>query len=322
MNKNIVFLLIIIVLSLPFWAGINALQEKTETALYNVQLAESPPVKLTPVNLTANIITQSPKYPDYYSDLKDYKIQAKAVVSIEIDKDGNENIIFQRNTDEKLPIASLAKLITAAVALEFYQEAEQIQVSELAVQQLEKTGFLKQGETLSLNGLLHSMLIESSNDAAYAVTDLIGMGGFVGLMNIFSHDIGMTDSYFYNPNGLDPDDLNMQENEINYSTVMDLVTLSKYLLKNYPEIFEISSKEKYDLYLENGWFHHTLYNTNELIWELDNIIGSKTGLTERAGGCLFTILKNEEKDNLIINIVLGSPDRFQDMRKLVTYSFD
>jgi|ETNmetMinimDraft_2_1059921.scaffolds.fasta_scaffold09278_2 D-alanyl-D-alanine carboxypeptidase len=322
MNKNIVFLLFVVVLSLPFWAGVNVLQEKTEAFIYDAQLAKSPSIEIATNTLVANIAEQVPKYPDYYLDLKDYKLQAKSIISVEIDKNGNENIIFQKNTNEKLPIASLTKLITASVAFEFYQKAEQIEISENAVLQLEKTGFLKQGETLSLDGLLHSMLIESSNDAAYAITDLVGTNGFVGLMNIFARDIGMTDSYFYNPNGLDPDDLNMEENEINYSTAMDLVKLSKYLLKKYPEIFEISSKEKYDLYLENGWFHHTLYNTNELIWELDNIVGSKTGLTERAGGCLFTILENKEKESLIINIILNSSDRFQDMRKLVTYAFD
>jgi len=260
MNKNFVFLLFVVILSLPFWAGINVLQQKTETIIYDTQLAKTPPIQLTPVSLAANITTQVPKYPDYYSDLKEYEIQAKSAISVEIDSDGNENIIFQKNTNEKLPIASLTKLITASVVFDFYEQAEQIEISKNAVLQLEKTGFLKQGETLSLDGLLHSMLIESSNDAAYAVTDLVGVNGFVGLMNILSKDIGMTNSYFYNPNGLDPTDVNMKENEINYSTVLDLVKLSKYLLQKYPEVFEITSKERYDLYLENGWFHQTLYN--------------------------------------------------------------
>ena len=320
MNKNTTFLLAVVVLSLPFWVGVNALQEITEDFFYTAQLAGVPPIELTTAVLTANIATLLPKYPEYYSELKEYEIQAESAVSIEIDKDGNENILFEKNSSEELPIASLTKLITAVVALEFYKETEQITISKDAVGQLAKTGFLKQGEVLSLDNTLHSMLIESSNDAAYAITELVGKDGFVDLMNIFSHDIGMNNSYFYNPNGLDPDDLDMQENEINHSTVLDLTKLSKYLLKKYPQIFEISSKENYNIYLENGGFHHTVYNTNSLIWELDNIIGSKTGLTDRAGGCLLTILEN--KDSIIINIVLNSKDRFNDMRKLIMNAFE
>lgn len=316
MTKNIAFLLTIVVLGIPFWLGFNTLQSKTENFFYERELANNPS-ELSPGKvLTAQIAEQVPEYPTY-PELESYQLQADSAISVETNIQGEGKIIFQKNIDKKLPIASLTKLMTALVALEFYQESEQIEVSKKAVEQLEKTGYLKPGEILRPEELLYIMLVESSNDAAYGLTGLMGVDGFVGLMNLKAKDLGMLNTYFYNPNGVDPDDLRVNEDEINYSTVGDLVKLSEYLLKEQPKILEISSKKQYDLYLTNGSFHHTLYNTNELLGELNDVVGSKTGLTDRAGGCLLLVLKGKTPGTYLINVILNSPERFLDMRKLM-----
>jgi len=320
MKKNLTFLFAVIVLSLPFWAGVNALQTKTENFIYKQKLAQTPPLSISPSVLAARIV-ERPSYPEYYNQLENYKIQAKSAISIEVNKQGEKRILFQKDIENILPIASLTKLVTAIVASEFYKDTEEINISGEAVSQLGGYGFLRIGEVLLPEELLHIMLIESSNDAAYAITELIGNEGFVALMNIKANDIGMSNTHFYNPVGLDPEDMKRPENEINHSTVSDLVKLSTYLIKNYPKILEISSKEQYNLYLDNGGFHHTIFNTNELLVELDNVVGSKTGITEKAGGCLILITENKDKTKHYINIVLNSPDRFNDMRKLIMLNF-
>lgn len=324
MTKHTKLLLLVLVLSVPLWVGVNELQQKIEDHIYEENLALNPLKVFESTTLLANIAgnvgwdieqVQYRKYPE----LSDYNLQAKASIVMEVDKDGHTNIIFEKNIDSKLPIASLTKLMTAVTMLDFYQETEQIEISRKAVAQLERTGYLKSGEILLPEELLHIMLIESSNDAAYAATDLMGDDGFLWLMNLKAKEFGMDDSYFFNTHGLDPEDTKAPAEETNYSTVTDLTTLALKLLKEYPDILEISSKETYDLYLENGSFHHTLYNTNELLYELSgNVVASKTGLTDKAGGCLFLILKGTTPGSYYVIILLNSPNRFIDMRKLIS----
>ena len=323
MTKNITLLLIVIIVSFPLWVGVDALQGKIEDHIYEKKLVWDPPIGSAGPELTANVtdhIEMEPvEYPKY-SELSEYQIQAKSAIVAEVDiKKGQLEIIFQQNINDQLPIASLTKLMTAVVASEFYQDTEQIEISQKAVSQLERIGYLKAGEILLPEELLHIMLIESSNDAAYAATALTGNNGFVGLMNLKVKDFEMNDTYFYNPHGLDPMDIGMSQEEINHSTVWDLTKLAQRLLKEYPQILEISSKLSYDLYLKSGSFHHTLYNTNELFHELDGqIVGTKTGLTDRAAGCLFLVLQGKNPGSYYVNILLGSPNRFLDMRKLIS----
>jgi len=327
MTKNIILLLAVIVLSFPLWVGVDALQGSIEDHIYEKKLVSDPPIVVDEPGgpeLTAHVADyievepfEYPKYPE----LSEYQIQAKSAIVVEVDMAaGQLEVIFQHNINERLPIASLTKLMTAVVASEFYKDTEQIEVSQKAVSQLAKTGYLRAGEILLPEELLHIMLIESSNDAAYAATALTGNNGFVGLMNLKIKDFGMDDTYFYNTHGLDPMDIGMSEEETNYSTVWDLTKLAQSLLKEFPQILEISSKLSYELYLESGGFHHTLHNTNELFYELgDKIVGSKTGLTDKARGCLFLILEGETMGSYYINVLLNSPDRFLDMRKLISF---
>lgn len=233
-------------------------------------------------------------------------ISAESALIIEIGS--IENIIFEKESSKQMPIASLTKLMTAIVANEFYKGEEKIKIPLEAIAQIEETGLLKEGDELTAKELLYIALIESSNDAAFALTQPTGQEGFVALMNLKAEEIGLNNTRFYNPTGID-------EQNVNYSTTQDLAKLGKYLLAK-PEILEIISKKEYRLYLESGEFHHILYNTNELLGEMPEIIAGKTGFTEKAGQCLLTITEKENQKR--INIVLNSDDRFSDMRKLIT----
>ncbi|MCD6500717.1 D-alanyl-D-alanine carboxypeptidase [bacterium] len=315
MSKNIKFFLIVFLLSLPFWWGVNVLQENLENYFYSIQIEKNPPSLFT-----AKI------YQNYISKIKEreekktgnFQIEAESVISVEIDKQGRERVLFSRAENQKMPIASISKLMTAIVALEFYQPSLRIQISKTAVGQAEENGNLKVGEILRVKDLLYIMLIESSNDAAFALSEIIGPEGFRDLMNLKAKDIGLENTWFFNPTGLDPTET---AQPINYSTAKDLVKLTKYLLTKHPEILDILSKKEYPLYLENGVFHHTLENTNKLLREIPEIIAGKTGYTERAGGCLLEILKGKKPGSYLINVILNSPDKFGEMRKLIKFIY-
>ena len=303
MTKNIKFFLFIILVSLPFYWGINLLEKDLEDFFYFKQVEKNPP------SFFIAQITQN------YPTLKDIQISAEAAISIEIDENNKEKIIFKRNENEKMAIASLTKLMTGITALEFYQPLDKIEISQATVDQPEDTGQLREGEVLKVEDLLRIMLIESSNDAAFALAEESGIGGFVHLMNLEAKEIGLENTRFFNPTGLDPEE-DPSIKKPNYSTARDLAKLTKYLLENHPLILDILNLKEYQLYLENGVLHHNLKNTNELLGEIPGIIGGKTGFTEKAGGCLVLISKTGKEGNYLINVVLNSTKKFEDMRKL------
>lgn len=239
-------------------------------------------------------------------------LSAKAALSMEILPNNSSKIIFEKNSQEKLLIASITKLMTSVVAVEFLPQNFPIKVSELAVAQEDNTGLLEPGDILTIGQLMYSALIESSNDAAFALTEPITEKGFVALMNLKAQSLKMENTLFSNPTGLD-------EQTTNYSTAQDLAILAKYIAKK-PEIMEIISQKEYPLYLDSGILHHNLINTNELLGEIPEILGGKTGYTEKAGECLLTLSKTKQANVLRIDIVLGSTDRFGDTRKLLECS--
>ncbi len=262
--------------------------------------------------------------------IEDLEIKAKSAISVT----DHEKVLFKKNGSQKLPMASLTKLMTALVVLDDYNLPQFVEISEEAVLQEGERGELKAGEILSVKNLLYIMLIESSNDAAYALSEIIGKESFVDLMNHRARNIGLKNTYFGNSTGLDPIDyLTPSNNLLNYSTAEDLVKLTEYLLENQPLIWEILAFEEFELYRPNGTFHHKLTNTNEFLgesvlsargwqgkWQTE-IIGGKTGWTPEANGCFLLVLNNPENENrLTIYVILGSNNRFEEMKKLINWT--
>ena len=249
------------------------------------------------------------------------KIEAKSAISVLVSEANRDRIIFRKSSDEKLPIASITKLITSLVVLENYDPSLPITVSEIFPVQNNDPGHLIAGEVYAAKSILYPLLIESSNEAAYSVAEVIGATNFVELMNLEAKKIGMNNSYFINSSGIDPVN---PENGINYSTAEDLVALVKYISKK-PEIMEIISLKEYDLISADGIIHHKLSTTNELLEKSDRVIGGKTGQTPTARGCLLLLLRtpgqNPDTKNkeYLINIILGSEDRFGEMEKLIDW---
>ena len=315
MSKSLKIFSIVFLISFVSGWGLNLFHKNLEGFFYWYEQSQNPEMFLAQIDLTQINRVSIPV-------IKNLEIEAKSAISVLITSKGNQKILFEKNIDEKRPIASLAKLMTALVAQEIYKNPEQVlKISKEAVNQEEEKGELKVEERLSVLELLHIMLIESSNDAAWAIAEgkmveeeyFIGLEGFVELMNLKVKHLGLKDTYFSNPTGLDGQE--------NYSTTRDLVKITQYIIKNYPQIFEISKKRSYEVSSPDGSLHHFISeNTNELLGEIPEIIGGKTGFTEEAGGCILLILETEGSGYLI-NIILGtkSPEaRFQEMKKLIT----
>jgi len=305
MTKRLKFFLIAFLISLPFWWGINIFQENLENYFY-AQISQ--PFE----NIVKIKIPEKPQKPNP-------EIQAKAAISARINK--REKILFRKEIDRSLPIASLTKLMTAVIVLENPENYDfkntLITISPTAANQENApnyNGNLKIGEKFSTEQLLNSMLIYSSNDAAQAFSEVIGTDNFVEMMNQKAEELGLNNTHFVNPTGLDPKNSTYNPDNIDYfdySTAGDLVKLAQYILKEHLLIFEIST-QKQEYKVENGILD--LFLTQD-------IIGGKTGYTDEAGGCILFIFK-DEGGNFFVNVVLGASStltRIEEMQKLINW---
>ncbi|MBZ9569445.1 D-alanyl-D-alanine carboxypeptidase [Patescibacteria group bacterium] len=302
--ENLKYFFVALVFSLPFWWGMNLFEKNLEDLFFWQEIIENPQIFIAQLNVRQFETQKIPKLPEDGP----LAIQAESVVSVWIKPDGEEKILFEKEIEKVLPIASLAKLMTANVVLEYYPDLSQtIEISQEAVFQTEDFGDLKIGERLSVKDLLYIMLIESSNDAAFALTEIIGEEGFVGLMNLEAKFLGMENSYSVDSTGISSE---------NRSSVKDLIILTKHLLER-PLIWEILGEPEFDLYGPDGVFHHKLLNTNELLGEIPQTVGGKTGFLPEAKGCFLLVLKAPKNKGFLINVILGSENKFEEMKKLI-----
>ncbi len=315
-KNNLKVLFIVLIIGMPFWWGMNVFADNLEN-FYFARMA-SGNAEIFTAQLNAIIVHGEAEQKQKKID--NLQIGARAAISVEADKNGKERILYENNHSQPLPIASITKLMTALVIFdlnETYNPSQMITISKEALNQESslRYGDLLVGEKISVENLLNIMLIESSNDAAFALAESISKDAFVDLMNYYAKDLGMADTKFFNPTGLDEIE---PGKEINFSTARDLSLLAEYILKNYPQIFEITAKKNYEIFNPDGTLRYFIpQNTNELLGEIPGIIGGKTGFSVLASGCLLLVVDGKEEGSYVINIVLGSNDRFGDMKKLV-----
>lgn len=234
------------------------------------------------------------------------KINAESAISVESNLGDFSKVIFESGSDKHLPIASLTKLMTAVVVLENYNSLDTWQVDEYADLQDPMKQDVKLGDTMTVESFLKIMLVGSSNKSAYALSELVGTKNFIELMNQKAKDLGLKNTFFVDPTGLNPK---------NISTVGDLVKLTEYILRDYPIIAGISKAK--ELYVPG---FGKVENTNQLLDKIPEIVFSKTGFTAEAKGCLLLVVKNRNGNNFLINVVLGADDRFSEMEKLINWS--
>lgn len=237
-------------------------------------------------------------------------LSTSARSAILIDADSG-TVLFDKNAHERLPMASTTKIMTALVALENADLDKEVSVSPNAVGVEGSSVCLKNGEVMTLEELLYAMLLESANDAAAAIAIDIGSSieGFAEMMNQKAQSLGLDDTSFENPHGLD--------GENHYTTAHDLARITAAALKN-PDFARIVSTYKYRIPMGDSYRY--LLNHNKLLRQYEGAIGVKTGFTKKSGRCLVSAA---EKDGLkLIAVTLSCPDDWHDHSAMLDFGFE
>ena len=219
--------------------------------------------------------------------------------------------LFAKNPRIRLPIASLTKILSAVVVLENFDIKEVVIVSKESLRVDNEKQSLYLGEEITIQNLLKLMLIESSNDAAYALAWHANSGGinFVDKMNEKAQSLLMNDSSFFDPAGLNDDA---------FSTAEDLVKLVRYAIR-YNLIWDILTEKSIIVKSIDGKIEHKVENTDQLLGVIPDIFGGKTGYTDGALGCMILVVDIPDKNDKLISIILGSRSRFEDTKKLIDW---
>lgn len=240
------------------------------------------------------------------------EISAKAAMFVET-KSGE--VLYAKNIHDKLPIASLVKVMTVLIALEHKKKDDQFTVSQHAADMEPDKMLLIAGEKLTLKELLDGIFLVSANDAAEVIAE--GTTGdrseFIKLMNEKAKQLGMKDTFYANPTGLDEDTDN------SYSTAYDLAILTRYLIRHFPLVVDISSQDHIYLPVSPTHQDYDMYSGINLLTTYPGVVGFKTGYTPEAGLTLITLARKEGHE--VIGVLLGSDDRRDEARDLLDYSF-
>lgn len=254
----------------------------------------------------------------------DLKLKAKAVSVYDVNKD---KVIFAKNSETQLPLASITKLMTALTAVDLLGDDSKITIKSEFLREEGDSG-LSVSESWNLKDLLDFSLVSSSNDGARSVASVIGAAKlnspdydlgrkqFIEKMNVKAKDIGLKQAFFINETGLDVGDVSG-----GYASASDVTNLMKYLMEKHPEVIEATRYES--LKIKSDTKNHTAQNTNNIVNSIPGLIASKTGYTDLAGGNLV-IAFDASLNKPVIVTVLGSTQngRFDDVEALVNATLE
>jgi serine-type D-Ala-D-Ala carboxypeptidase (penicillin-binding protein 5/6) len=236
-------------------------------------------------------------------------VEAEAVI---LANGATGEILYERNADRRRAIASITKLMTAIVALERSRPGERVTVGPLAPTVGESSIGLRAGERLTVRDLLAAVLIQSANDAAFALAGHAGPGGlrgFIRLMNAEARELGLGDTHFVRPDGLDTPG--------HYSTARDVLALARAAMRR-PLIRQLVRRTGGRI--AGG---RELFAWNDLLGDYAGLIGVKTGHTDQAGWSQVAAARRD--GTVIYAVILGSPSRAErnaDLAELLDWGFD
>lgn len=231
------------------------------------------------------------------------EVSASAAVLMDMD---SGRVLYERNAGARMLIASTTKILTALVAIRDGNLSDTVKVSREAAYTEGSSMYLKEGEELTLETLLYGLLLCSGNDAAVAVAEHVGgsVEGFVERMNGTALELGMEDSSFANPNGLD--------DEEHYSTAYDMALLARAAMENETLVRIVSTRT-----VSIGG--RTMTNHNKLLGYMDGCLGLKTGYTRAAGRTLVSCA--ERGGQRLIAVTLQDGNDWADHQSLYDYGF-
>ena len=225
----------------------------------------------------------------------------------------SKSILYGKNEKSKTKMASTTKIMTSLIVIENCNLNDVVEISAKAAGTGGSRLKIKKGDKITVKDLLYGLMLRSGNDTAVALAEHVGgsIEGFAVLMNEKAKELGLENTHFVTPHGLDSDE--------HYTTAYELALLTDYALKN-KTFADIVHTKTCNISI-NGTTR-TISNTNELLGNLNGVYGVKTGFTNGAGRCLVTAVKREDLD--IICIVLGADTkkiRTTDSIKLIEYTY-
>lgn len=233
---------------------------------------------------------------------------AKAYLIVDAKKG---NILYGKNIDEKLPMASTTKIMTALLVLENEPLSKTIVYDEEAKKTDMGNMFIPVGSTLSVRDSLSAMLLLSSNDMSVALSkSFCSKGEFIDLMNKKAKDLGMNNTHFLNPHGL--------HEENHYSTCYDLSILTRETIKNKDFLSLMKADDKIKYFYKGKTGHKKLRSTFGKLYDFQGLKGVKTGFTHKAKKCFVGYLVRG--DVSLISVILGSKDAMGETKDLMSYT--
>lgn len=245
--------------------------------------------------------------------------------------DAESGVVLQeRNAHERRQIASLTKLMTAMLVVERVKNLDESVIIDREMLQTEGTrvgcprsGFcngvrFQPGERITVESLLKACLMNSANDAALALAKHTGgtAEGFVELMNARARALGLRNTQFCTPSGLEIDG---RESEC-YSSAFDVARIASHALR-YDILWEFARMSNTTITSTDGKWSHEIFNTDQLLGTFPELIGAKTGFTPLAGYSLLAISSDPDRKHRVVSVVLNDPERWSDIKKMFAWAF-
>lgn len=255
-------------------------------------------------------------------------LQLYAQAAVLMDADSGR-VLYGKNPEEVLPMASTTKIMTCILALEYGNTDEIVEASSYAVSMPKVKLHVKAGEKYRLNDLLYSLMLESHNDSAVVIAEAVGgsVENFAAMMNQKARDIGCFDTYFITPNGLDA--VVNESGKTHSTTAADLARIMAYCVTESSEkerFLEITRTISYDFTNAEGSRSFHCNNHNAFLGMMEEALSGKTGFTNNAGYCYVGAVESEGRVFTVALLACGWPNnrsyKWSDMKKLAVYGME
>ena len=257
----------------------------------------------------------------YGMQLSESELYARSACLMDAD---SGRVLYSKNSEQKLPMASTTKIMTCILALEDGRMDDLVTVSAYAASQPKVHMGAKTGEQFYLQDLLYALMLNSDNDAAVMIAEQVGgsVEGFAEKMNLKARELGCDDTYFITPNGLDAEN----KNGIHSTTAKDLARILRYCIMESPKKAEFLAITQMPAYTFWNYSKTQIYqctNHNAFLGMMDGALTGKTGFTGNAGYCYVGALQWEGKTLIVSLLACGWPNnrgyKWEDTRKLMIY---
>ena len=286
--------------------------------------------------------------------IKEAELYAQAAVLLDAE---SGRVLYGKNADQVMAMASTTKIMTCIIALENAELTDTVEVSSYAAGMPQVKMGIRKGETYGMNDLLHSLMLESHNDAAVAIAEHVGkqylteelkqksvseysseesrqaVAAFAGLMNEKARELGCQNTWFITPNGLDAEEnVQLETGEtvekFHSTTATELAVIMSYCILESPkadQFLSITGKPSHTISGQNGRVF-SCNNHNAFLHMMDGVLSGKTGFTNRAGYCYVGALENQGRTFVVALLACGWPNnknyKWADTRKLMKYGTD